>query len=357
VQMLPNFFVVGAARSGTTSLDQYLAQHPEIFITSRKESHYFAADQFPPCTGPGDAGIRNLLVRDAGAYAELFASAAGKKAIGESSAFYLHLPGTAERIAQAVPDAKIIMLLREPVDRTYSAYMFLARDGREALSLEQGLEEEEERKQQGFEPMWRYKELSFYYEHVRQYIEVFGEQQVKVLLYEEFYANPAQALRDVFTFLGVKEDVAIDTSVRYNLSGMPKSRKLYTPLNRFIFNPNGLEKRIKSLIPLHLRKAWASKLIGLSVERISIDPQIQAQLRAYYAEDVKQLQDLLQRDLACWGYGEPGAMEMGQQRREQESRIGEYKDKRTAGNDKGADGDHKGKNLEGDLKGTPLRSR
>jgi len=341
VKMLPNFFVIGAARSGTTSLDQYLAQHPEIFITTRKESHYFAADQFPPCTGPGDEGIRNLLVRDADAYAELFAGAAGKKAIGESSAFYLHLPGTAERIAQAVPDARIIMLLREPVDRTHSAYMFLARDGRETLSLEQGLEREEERKLKGFEPMWRYKALSFYYEHVRHYVEVFGEQQVKVLLYEEFYTNPAQALRDVFTFLGVKEDVPINTSVRYNLSGMPKSRKLYTPLNRFIFNPNGLEKRIKSLIPLHLRKAWASKLIGMSVERVSMDSQIQAQLRAHYAGDVQRLQDLLQRDLACWGYGEPGELEMGQQEREQSSGTGEHEDK-------GVAGDHKG---------TPLRSR
>ena len=196
-------------------------------------------------------------------------------------------------------------MLREPVARTYSAYMFLVRDDRETLGLEKGLDQEEERKQKGFEPMWRYKELSLYYEHVRHYLAVFGTQQVKVLLYEEFFADPGQALRDVFAFLGVKEDVVINTSVRYNPSGVPKSRKLYTPLNRFIFNPNPLEKRIKSLVPQHVRKTLASKLIGMSVERVSIDPQIQAQLKAYFAEDVRKLEDLLQRDLHCWRYREP----------------------------------------------------
>ncbi len=304
MKILPDFFIVGAARSGTTSLDQYLGQHPEIFITPRKESHFFASEEFPTCSGPGDAGMRKLLIRDADSYAELFAGASGAKAVGESSAFYLHLPGTAERIAQAVPDAKIIMILREPVDRTFSAYMFLVRDGRETSGLEAGLSLEEERKQNGFEPMWRYKELSSYYQQVRHFLEVLGKQQLKVLLYEEFYADPGQALRDIFTFLGVKEDVVIDTSVRFNPSGMPKSRKLYTPLNKFIFNPNALEKRIKSLVPQHLRKKWASKLIGMSVERVSIDPQIQEELRAYFAEDVKNLEDLLQRDLYCWGYRE-----------------------------------------------------
>ena len=106
MRTLPNFFIVGAARSGTTSLDRYLSQHPEIYITPRKETHFFAADLFPPCfKGPGDERLNRLLIRDEDQYAQLFAGATGAKAIGESSAFYLCFPGTAERIAQAVPDA------------------------------------------------------------------------------------------------------------------------------------------------------------------------------------------------------------------------------------------------------------
>ncbi|HCI81284.1 MAG TPA: sulfotransferase, partial [Ktedonobacter sp.] len=136
--MKPNFFIIGAARSGTSSLDRYLSQHPEIYITPKKETHFFAHDLIPSnFTGPGDERLNNSLIRDEKQYAQLFADTT-KKVVGESSAFYLCFPEVAERIAQAVPDAKIIVILREPVDRTYSAHTFLSRDGRETLSFEEG---------------------------------------------------------------------------------------------------------------------------------------------------------------------------------------------------------------------------
>src|SRR5437763_14107291 len=91
VSVMPNFFIVGAARSGTTSLDRYLSQHPEIYITPKKETHFFAVDYFPPhFTGPGDDRLNELLIRDENQYAKLFADATGAKAVGESSAFYLY---------------------------------------------------------------------------------------------------------------------------------------------------------------------------------------------------------------------------------------------------------------------------
>jgi hypothetical protein len=301
VKTLPTFFIIGAARSGTSSLDRYLSQHPEIYITQKKESHFFAHEFLPVSfKGPGDERLNRSLIRDEHQYSQLFSDHAGEKAIGESSAFYLCYPQTAERIAQVIPDAKIIMILREPVARSYSSYMFLARDERETLSFEEGLSREAERKQQGFEPMWWYKELSLYSNQVQHYLEVFGKDQVKVLLYDELFANLGQALREVFAFLGVKDDVAINTSVRYNVSGTPKSRKLYTPLNHFIFNPSPLEKRIKSLIPLDLRRAWASKLIGAVTRPVPLEPRIHAQLREYFAEDVRKLEDLLHRELRSW---------------------------------------------------------
>jgi hypothetical protein len=295
---MPNFFIVGAARSGTTSLDRYLSQHPEIFITSRKDAHFFAAEHFS-CTGPGDEVMNRKVMRDEGQYAQLFAGVTGEKAIGESSAFYLCLPGTAERIAQAVPDAKILITLREPVDRAYSAYMLLARDGREVLRFEEGLSKEAERKQQGFEPMWWYTELSRYATQVERYLEVFGPEQVKVLLYEEFYAHPEQRLREVFAFLGVKEDVLINTSVRYNVSGVPKSRRLHTLLYKLIDNPNSLAKRVKPAL------AWKAMGRFLLQPIPKMNPQTNAQLKAYFVEDVAKLEDLLQQKLLCWDYREP----------------------------------------------------
>lgn len=304
--MIPNFFIIGAARSGTTSLDRYLSQHPEIYITPRKETHFFAVDHFPPYfMGPGDERLNRRLIRDENQYAQLFASVAGEKAIGESSVFYLCYPGTAERIAQAVPNAKIIAILREPMARAYSAYMHLVRDGRETLEFAEGLKREEERRKKGFEPIWWYKELGLYYEQVKRYLDVFGTRQVKVLLYDELCANPGLVLHDVFVFLGVKEDVVIDTSVRYNVAGVPRSRRLYTLLDNFIEKPSVLAKRMKALIPSHLipsqmREVWANKAMSMLLRPVPMSPQIHAQLKAFFAEDVGKLEDLLHRKLLCW---------------------------------------------------------
>jgi hypothetical protein len=303
---MPNFFIVGAARSGTTSLDQYIRQHPEIYMAPKKETHYFAVNQFPSCfKGPGDDNLNRRIVREMAQYSQLFDNTGGKKAIGEASVFYLCSPGTAERIAQAVPDAKIIMILREPVARAYSSYMLLIRDGRETLGFAEGLTLEEERKQKDFEPIWWYKELSLYYKQVKRYLDVFGIQQVKVLLYEELFTNPKPVFRDIFTFLGVNGDVAIDTSVRHGITGVPKSRRLYTLLDNFINNPSPLGKRISSLVPLQLRAPWASKTLEKILQPIPINSQTHAQLKEYFAEDVGNLGDLLHRDLSSWHIASP----------------------------------------------------
>lgn len=311
--MMPNFFIVGAPRSGTTSLDLYLSQHPDIYISPKKETHFFAGNPFPSqFTGPGDERLNRLLILDEAQYAQLFACTNGSRAIGEASVFYLSWPGTAERIAQEVPNAKIIILLREPVARAYSAYLLLVRDGRETLGFEESLNREAERKEKGFEPIWWYKELSLYYSQVKRYLDVFGIRQVKVLLYDELAANPGQVLRDIFRFLCVEEEVTIDTSVRFNTSGVPKSRRLYRILDNFIYNPGPLEKRIKSLIPPHVRLEWASRITGMFLRPVSMDPQLHSHLKTFFAEDVGKLEHLLKRDLRSWRTASPATRQKSQ---------------------------------------------
>ena len=298
---VPNFFIVGAARAGTTSLHQYLRQHPEIYMAPNKEPHYFAANQFPlRFQGPGDDSLNREIIRDEDQYSQLFANISGKKAIGEASVFYLCFNGTAERIAHAVPAAKIIIILREPVARAYSAYMYLLRDGRETVGFEESLQLEEERKQKDYEPMWWYKELSLYYKQVKCYLDVFGTEQVKVLWYDELFTNPKTVLRELFIFLGVQDDVSIDTSLHHNTSGVPTSPWLYTLIDNFINNPRPLEKRLKSLVPSQLRAIWGAKTLEKIVKSVPIDSQIHAQLKEYFSEDIKKLEDLLHIDLSPW---------------------------------------------------------
>ena len=299
--MMPNFIIVGAARSGTTSLYRYLSQHPDIFVAPVKEPHYFAADDFPDrFIGPGDDRLNRRLIRNQKRYEQLFATASGKRVIGESSAFYLCHPHAAKRIARACPDPKIIIMLRDPVERAYSAHMYLVRDGRETLSFTEGLRREAERRAQGFEPMWWYTELGRYYTQVKRFLDVFGEQRVKVLLFDDLCANPAQMVHSVFDFLGVRGDIPLDTSIRYNSAGVPRSRTIYTLVDTFLSGPLALKRRVKALMPSSVSTALRSRVMNTLITPVPMSPDVPAQLRGLFAEDVSKLEELLGRDLRCW---------------------------------------------------------
>lgn len=295
--MLPNFLVVGAAKSGTSSIDRYLAQHPDVYMPTKKEAHYFSKASFPDrFAGPGDDGMNTETIASLERYESLFDDALGQKAIGESSAFYLYYPETAQRIADLNPAMKIVMVLRNPVERAFSAYMYLLRDERETLSFEAGLAAEEHRRRQNFEPMWLYRELGLYAQQVHRYLDVFAPDQVKVILYDEFARDNGAVMADLFSFLGVRTDFPIDTSIRYNESGKPKSRALFN----FVAKPNLLKEMVKPFVPPAVRERLGNRAKSMMLERVDMDPSIRADLKAYYTQDIRSLQTLLGRDLHRW---------------------------------------------------------
>lgn len=293
----PNFLIVGAAKSGTSSLDRYLGQHPEVYIPPKKEAHYFSIPDFPPTfRGPGDEGMNEYTIRDRDAYYHLFDGVKGEKAIGEASVFYLFYPGTATRIKEEIPDAKIIIMLRNPVDRAFSAYMHLIRDERENLSFRESLAKESQFRANEFEPMWYYRELGLYTEQVKRYLDAFGDEQVKVIVFEDFAKNPVAGVQEVASFLGVSPDFTPDTSIRHNESGVPKSRFLYN----FISKPHGVKEIIKPLVPTAVRERLGNQAKSMVLERAQMEPEIRAELEAYFASDVADLERLLKRDLSVW---------------------------------------------------------
>lgn len=295
--MLPNFLVVGAAKSGTSSLDRYLAQHPQIYMPNKKEAHYFSIPDFPMTfKGPGDDGMNRFTIRDKESYLSLFNNVNNERAVGESSAFYLYYPGTAKRIHETIPDVKIIILLRNPINRAFSAYMHLIRDEREHLSFEESLRKEDERKQLNYEPLWYYKKLGLYSRQVEEYLHVFGREQVKVILFEHFVQNPQQVTQDIFRFLGVDDRFIIDTSVRYNESGVPKYRWLYN----FISKPNGLKEMLKPLFSRSLREKLGLRAKSLVLNQVSLSPEIRDKLQKYFEDDIHRLELILKQDLCLW---------------------------------------------------------
>ncbi|WP_245926262.1 sulfotransferase family protein [Sulfoacidibacillus thermotolerans] len=295
--MFPDFLLVGAAKSGTSSLDRYLAEHPQIYIPPKKEAHYFSIPSFPAkFQGRGDEGMNTHTIRQREQYEQLFVPAQKGQVVGESSAFYLYYPGTAERIYHANPNMKIIITLRNPVDRAFSAYMYLLRDNREELSFEAGLEAESERKKQDYEPMWLYKELGLYSSQIKRYFEVFPREQIKIILFEDFTAHTSEIMRDLYTFLAVDPSFTPDTSMRYNESGVPKSRALFT----FIAQPNALKELVKPFIPASMRERLGNRAKSLLLEKVQMNPATRRFLTQYYQEDIIRLQELIGRDLQKW---------------------------------------------------------
>ncbi|MCL6452932.1 MAG: sulfotransferase [Alicyclobacillus sp.] len=293
---LPNLFIIGAAKGGTSSLYEYLQQHPAVFMSAIKEPHYLCSHHFPPrFTGPGDEGFSNGVVRTESDYRALFERPGDAEVLGEASVYYLYYPDTAEKIKALNPSAKLIAVLRNPVDRAFSAYLHTVRDGRETLTFEEALAAEPERRAAGYQPLWWYREVGYYAKQVKRYLEVWDASQLKIFLFEDL-RNTERMLREVLAFLELPWDDAIDTSIRYNVSGVPKSRFMY----EFFARPNLLKNAVKPLFPAHVRQRLGHKAKALTLEKVELSEATRRALQAEYREDILDLSDLLHRDLSHW---------------------------------------------------------
>ncbi|WAH36938.1 sulfotransferase family protein [Alicyclobacillus dauci] len=292
----PNFFIAGAAKSGTSSLFHYLGLHPKVYMSPIKEPHFFCDEYFPDhFSGPGDEGFSKNRLRDINEYLKLFAASDQAKVVGEGSVYYLYFPGVAEKLYQFNSQAKVVLILRNPVDRAFSAYMHTVRDGRETLTFEEALQQEESRRHQGYQPLWWYRELGLYSCQVQRYIRVFPKDQLKIYLFEDLQ-DTSKVINDVLSFLGLENDEHIDTSVRYNESGVPKSRFLYN----FFAKPNVLKEIAKPLLPQKFRQRLGQRAKTMVLQKESMDPNTRLELQRYYRQDIEKLQTLINRDLSAW---------------------------------------------------------
>lgn len=294
---LPNFAVIGAAKSGTTALYEYLKQHPEVYMSPQKETNFFAFEgQEVDFRGPGDEGISRTSITDLGAYNAQFAGVSGETAVGEASPWYLYLPGTAGNLRRHVPEAKLIVILRNPVDRAFSSYLHLRREGQEALSFEDGLDAEEERIAQNWEPLWHYRRAGLYAAQVERFLEALGRDRIRFYLYEDFNRELGSVLRDIYGFLGVDGSFAARTSVRHNVTGVPRNQFLW----RLIREENPVEKLAGALIPPRYRAGLKRTLIQRLLKKPVLRPETRKSLTSYYREDIRELQELIGMDLTRW---------------------------------------------------------
>ena len=292
---MPNFIVIGAGKSGTSSLHYYLAQHPEIFVCPVKEPRFFAFDGARPgFSGPGDEQYNAQCVYELDKYRALFAGVTTERAVGEISPRYLRSVKAADAIKKYVPDAKLVAILRNPADRAYSSYLMKVRDGLETESFPEALRLEAENARSNWH--WGdYAYVGYYFRHLKVYFDRFPRDQIRVCIFEEFIREPLGAMQDLFQFLDVDSTFVPDTEQRHNESGIIRN-----PVLRMLWHKSrGIRGWIRPYCPTKLRHAAFQRVIRNLVKQ-PVPPEFRAELLQRYKPDIEKLEDLLRRDLSIW---------------------------------------------------------
>jgi len=289
--VMPNFLVIGAMKSGTTALYYYLEQHPQIYMSPIKEPNFFCYE--------GQVVADRNSITQIGDYQDLFKGVSGEKAIGEASHCYLYEPRAVERIEHYVPEAKLIAILRNPVDRAHSHFLHLVRNGTEPLTdFAQAIREETGARQK--EMFQDYVGVGLYHDQLKRYFDAFGRDRIKVYLYEDLSNAPIDTLQDAFRFLEVEDSFVPDVSVKRNVSGYPK----YKILDKFLRKPKVAKQAIKLYLPTGLRWRLSEAFDNLKtrnlIEPPPVQPEVRRQLIEVYREDILKLQELICRDLSGW---------------------------------------------------------
>jgi len=271
---LPNFLIIGAAKSGTTSLYYYLRQHPDIFMSPVKEPNYYTDED----------NLAPNSIRSRTAYEKLFAGAKGQRAIGEASVRYLNAITGIDRIHADLDGVRLIVSLRQPADRAYSSYLQHSASGRETQRVEEAL-------QPGSYPF----ETSRYYPRLRRYYGRFPRQQIKVILFEDLATNPQNVVREIFRFLDVDPGFIADTSIRHNPGVAPRSRFL----NHLFVSGMRL---FRPVVPQSLlSKGLATRLHRPMLRKPEpMSPLLRRRLTEQYRDDILATAELIGRDLSHW---------------------------------------------------------
>ena len=303
----PDVFIVGAPKCGTTAMDQYLSAHPDIY-KAKKEMHVFGSDlRFGP----------RIYRRTQEAYLAEFADRNGERRAGEASVWYLFSTQAAAEIHAFNPEARIIIMLREPAEMLYSLYYQFRFDGNEHLpTFEEALTAEDERRagrrvtrQTYLAQGLVYRETARYTEQVRRYFDHFGRERVHVIIYDDLVADVRAVYCRALEFLGV-DSTRIETDFQV-INGSQSARHsvlralLGDPLVRSTAIAIGrrLPRPIFAALDEVEKRLW--KINSRSEKRPPLTPEVRAQLMREFAPEVERLSELLGRDLTHWNRSQP----------------------------------------------------
>lgn len=309
-EIKPNFFLVGAAKAGTTSLYNYLSEHPDIYFSPLKEPNYFSTDIKPEAFSAtyrkntfldveqyfSHSHLPHLqlsFVRKPEYYHRLFENVSHQKAIGEASTSYLYSQEAASNIRNYQPDARILAIIRNPVDRIISHYQMALRYGHIHKSFREAVEEDINNPHKGWGISELFIELGMYYEQLKRYYDTFGQRKVKVLLFDDLVNEPERTIKTCHRFLGVAEQPPARFG-QHNPARIPR----YRYLNKFMTD-SGLKNLLKYVLPSALQEKLKTNMFD-DGDKVHIPQQDIDFLRKIYKTDIHQTSQLIDRDLTHW---------------------------------------------------------
>ncbi len=307
----PNFFIIGAAKAGTTSLYHYLRVHPDVFLSPVKEPNYFSTDIKPElfCNTYKKNTFLDLekyfqqkplhdlqlaFIRKPEHYKKLFKGVTTEKAIGEASTSYLYSKIAANNIKSHHPDSKIIAILRNPAERAVSHYYTALRYGHTNLPLRKAIEADMKKKKKGWGISELFIELGMYYEQLKRYYDLYPKDNILTLLFDELTADPNDTLAKCHRFLNIHPT---------SISQFPQHNKAETPrfknLNKMVTNSG-----IKTLLKRYMPKTFVEKMKNSFFIDGSSDNLISHEdydfLKKIYQKDIQATSQLINKDLTHW---------------------------------------------------------
>jgi Sulfotransferase family len=289
---LPNFLIVGVQKAGTTSIYNYLNEHPQVYMSPIKETNFLEKDW--ETIAP--ELCKKQKIRTIEEYSQLFQNVKDEIAIGEASPNYLfHYQTSINRIQRYVPNAKQIVILRDPAERAYSDYLMHVRDcvGDRSLS--------DQIKYSSHKSFILRK--GFYYEPLQHYINTFGNKKIKVYLYEDLCKDPFEFMKSIYQFIEVNDSFQANISKKAQVAQIPKNKMV----NNLLRKQNPIRSSVagiaKYFFPTEVRQNLRNRLIKLNSQdkkQVPLPAEERQQMVELYREDILKLQDLIQKDLSLW---------------------------------------------------------
>jgi hypothetical protein len=292
--LLPNLLIIGAGKAGTTALHEYLSEHPQIFMTQKKEPRFFLVWENPEQMRINERENHNVFNKynTIEKYTELFVKGKDCLIRGESSPQYLSYAHCADKIKKLVPEVKIIAILRNPVERAFSHYIMNRNWRIEKKEFDEAIDEEIKTRRLSYPHDMRYLYWGKYVGQLNPYLSLFSSNQLRIYVYDDFKADSINFLKNIFNFLGVDDSFTANVQNKHNVSFIRR------------YQANSKRDKLFSLTQRGFRKLKMHSLEELvkmhRFHKPFVKPETKKKLIDYFTDEISELEKLLGRDLSKW---------------------------------------------------------